>query len=309
VKIDFQQGFQSVNRLINSRASAAEVIPRNGALDNTQVIEFKAQLSANLENAHELTPPSKAPLLPPQIDLPKAPTASVNQGGVSVKAPTVLSVERLSEPVEEVALKQVSVSVPPGLDSAARAQLTRALPPKSVLSALITQQGIETGIDPALGVAVATAESSLNPLAVSSDGHASKGLFQLLDRTGAELHSQAGGKPEGYDPFHPELNVKLGLNYLRKLHEYFSAPTEIAGIGTTVPAANSSSLEKLAVAAFNAGEGRVTSAQQRAARQGLDPARYEQVSRFLPDSTQSYVERVIDLKGELSGENSGSDGS
>jgi membrane-bound lytic murein transglycosylase MltF len=80
------------------------------------------------------------------------------------------------------------------------------------------------------------------------------------------------------------------------LHDTFSTPTALAPTVTTVAAANSSSLEKLAVAAFNAGEGRVAAAQERAQKAGLNPALYLDVESYLPQSTQEYVQKVLKLK-------------
>jgi soluble lytic murein transglycosylase-like protein len=72
-----------------------------------------------------------------------------------------------------------------------------------------------------------------------------------------------------------------------------------------VSAANSSSLEKLAVAAFNAGQGRVASAQQRAQRDGKNPADFAQVEAYLPQSTQEYVQRVMSKRDEFEARFSG----
>ncbi len=310
MKIDFQQSFATVQRLINTRAKAAYESSAERALIPSQSPDFKAQLSDRIGvKPMPILPPEPA-LLAPEITVPLVSLETVKPSGLSVKAPTVLSVERieLDEPRAQL-MRPISLDVPsssPPPEAYPKASvidqpLARVSKPSDYTS-LITDIGIETGVDPALGIAVATAESSLNPKAISADGHESKGLFQLLDRTGAQLHQQSGGDANSYDPFEPNLNAKLGMNYLRKLHEYFSTPTEIAGVGTTVPAANSSSLEKLAVAAFNAGEGRVTSAQSRAAKQGFDPSRYEQVEAFLPDTTQSYVTKVMSLKTEQRGD-------
>lgn len=298
VKIDFQQGFNAVQRLINTRAKAAYDAADVRVQDSRQPVDFKAQLSQQTESTRALNLPPPPPISAPPLAAPSPSSLGVKPSVEGVKAPTVLSVERISQPLAQaVGSQALSIRPEPvSFGSEARASLTRSIPEARKLTELITNAGVDSGVDPALGIAVATAESSLNPTAVSADGHASKGLFQLLDRTGVELHRQAGGKSDEYDPFNPALNVRLGMGYLRKLHEYFSEPTEIAGIGTTVPAANSSSLEKLAVAAFNAGEGRVTSAQSRAAKLGLDPSQYDYVSQFLPDSTQSYVTKVINLK-------------
>lgn len=163
------------------------------------------------------------------------------------------------------------------------------------IQSLINNAGMTVGVDPALSLAVAKAESSFNPRAVSSDGHASKGLFQLLDSTGKDIHSKLAVEGK-YDPFNPSLNTELGVNYLRHLHEIFSKETDLSNSLATHPAANSASLEKLAVAAFNAGEGRVASAQQRAKRAGSDPTQYSNVEPYLPDSTQEYVERVLKFR-------------
>src|SRR5207244_2121094 len=48
-----------------------------------------------------------------------------------------------------------------------------------------------------------------------------------------------------------------------------------------------------AVAGYNAGEGRVPRAQARAAAAGGDPTRFTGVRRFLPGTTQGYVDRVV----------------
>jgi len=164
----------------------------------------------------------------------------------------------------------------------------------------IEEWGKKAQIDPALSKAVAESESSFDPGAVSSDGHGSKGLFQLLDKTGLDFHGRLGIS-EDYDPFNPEQNTQIGVSYLRHLHDIFSQSTDLRPGLSTVSAANSSSLEKLAVAAFNAGEGRVASAQQSALKAGRDPSNYEHVAPYLPTITQSYVERVISARARFAG--------
>jgi membrane-bound lytic murein transglycosylase MltF len=68
-------------------------------------------------------------------------------------------------------------------------------------------------------------------------------------------------------------------------------------------------LEKLAVAAFNAGEGRVAAAQGRTEKAGGDPASYGDVAVYLPKTTQEYVDRVLRFKStferEASAESAG----
>ena len=48
-----------------------------------------------------------------------------------------------------------------------------------------------------------------------------------------------------------------------------------------------------AIAAFNAGEGRVARAQARAAAAGRDPTSFGDVRPYLPHITQAYVHRVV----------------
>jgi soluble lytic murein transglycosylase-like protein len=58
-------------------------------------------------------------------------------------------------------------------------------------------------------------------------------------------------------------------------------------------------LEKLAVAAFNTGEGNVARAQDRAAASGEDPAAFSSVEPYLPPQTKAYVERVVGYRQDF----------
>lgn len=231
-----------------------------------------------------------APLTPPKLErlpLDGPPPAPVNEGKSSVKAPTVVDVRRVVVPEARASLRPPTPPV--------------EAPKVKDIQEMVSTAGRKHGIDPALSMAVIAAESSFDHRAVSSDGHESKGLMQLLDTTGRELLRNAGLEKQ-YDPFNPELNVDLGVSYLRRLHDSFGAETKLRNERTTAAAANYASLEKLAVAAFNAGEGRVAAAQERAAKAGLNPGEYSQVESYLPDSTQQYVSRVMRLKGEMEGD-------
>lgn len=196
----------------------------------------------------------------------------------SVKTPTVIEVKRLKQDVAFTMLHRNE-----------RVQEVRKL---------VELEGKERGIDPSLGMSIIAAESSFNVNAISSDGHASKGLMQLLDSTGLDI-LQRLGLQQDYNPFDPKQNVKLGLGYLRYLHDIFGKTTTLPNDLNTYAAANSSSLEKLAVAAFNAGEGRVAAAQARAKSDGRDPSEYDQIQSYLPESTQEYVRRVLGLKPQF----------
>lgn len=193
----------------------------------------------------------------------------------AVKTPTVFEVKRVEVP----AMNQTAMGIP---------QLGK----EEIRSRLVSAAN-KLGLDPALTQSVVSAESSFNPQAISRDGHASKGLFQLLDSTGKHLMSRAENTTQDYDPFNPDLNINLGTSYLRYLHDIFKTSTALPNNLTTRAAADAASLEKFAVAAFNAGEGRVASAQGRSEKVGKDPTHYDHVAPFLPRTTREYVSKVV----------------
>jgi hypothetical protein len=220
------------------------------------------------EPEQQITPLS--PLTPAdQVSGPGTPTVP------AVKTPTVLEVKRVDLP----ATNQSSMGIPQLDKEAIRSRLVSA--------------AAKLGLDPALTQSVVSAESSFNPRAVSRDGHASKGLFQLLDSTGRHLMSRADNATQEYDPFDPDLNINLGTSYLKYLHDIFKTNTNLPNNLKTRAAADAASLEKFAVAAFNAGEGRVASAQGRSEKVGKDPAHYDHVEPFLPRTTREYVSKVV----------------
>jgi hypothetical protein len=172
--------------------------------------------------------------------------------------------------------------------------------PSKQIKEIVTTAGRYYGLDPNLGLAVAQVESSFNTDAVSNDGHSSKGLFQLLDKTGQRMHRHTGVE-ESYDPFDPAQNAYLGLAYLRHLHDIFSEETKLTSSIKTTPASSAEHVEKLAVAAYNAGEGSVARAQARAQAVGKDPADYHAIEPYLPASTQRYVQKVTQIREALAG--------
>lgn len=210
---------------------------------------------------------------PPSQEVSEPLTPAIQE----VKTPTVLEAKRVQIPVK------VETTAVPHID-------------KQEIRARLVSAARQLGLDPALTQAVVSAESSFNVRAVSRDGHASKGLFQLLDSTGKHLMSRVDESSATYNPFNPDLNIKLGSNYLRYLHDIFKVPTSLPNKLQTRPAADGASLERFAVAAFNAGEGRVASAQARTESLGKDPAFYDQVAPLLPRSTRDYVRKVLEGK-------------
>lgn len=290
MKIDFHGRFQEVSRLIQlPRGDAGAVGPSLSDLLPKPPVEAQQQPEFDIEqilDEQERGPmarmefPAALPKGPglPEIEIELQNPSPVEPRQGSVKTPTPIDARRIESAHELAALPRA-----------------RRI---AVVEELVQDAGTRHGVDPALSLAVVAAESSFDPLAVSQDGHESKGLFQLLDSTGKD-RLRRHYQEVAYNPFEPAQNVDLGVGYLRHLHQLFSEETELPNKISTVPAANSSSLEKLAVAAFNAGEGRVASAQARAARAGKNPAEYEVVAAYLPESTQEYVQRVMQLKTQF----------
>jgi soluble lytic murein transglycosylase-like protein len=165
-----------------------------------------------------------------------------------------------------------------------------AEPGKRALAESIRSSARTAGVDPALSVAVARAESNLDPGAKSSDGR-SAGTFQVLPTTAAEMRRKiAAGtveRPAGTD------DVALGVGYLRYLHDLFGRDAKLARGLHTVAVEDAGQRRLFAVAAFNAGEGRVARAQAKAAAAGGDPTRFADVAPYLPQITQRYVPRVL----------------
>jgi soluble lytic murein transglycosylase-like protein len=93
---------------------------------------------------------------------------------------------------------------------------------------LITQEAVSQGVDPALALAQAQAESNFNPNAVSSAG--AIGVFQLMPATAAGL---------GVDPHDVAQNIQGGVSYLAQMLQKFGGDVT------------------LALAAYNAGPGNV----------------------------------------------------
>jgi soluble lytic murein transglycosylase-like protein len=115
--------------------------------------------------------------------------------------------------------------------------------------ALIREIADRHGVEYALVKAVIRAESGFNPMAVSSKG--ALGLMQLMPATAVEHQVQ--------DAFHPRENVEAGCRHLRRLIDRYGGNVS------------------LALAAYNAGPGRVEEAG------GVPPF----------DETRTYLARVL----------------
>jgi soluble lytic murein transglycosylase-like protein len=223
---------------------------------------------------------------------------SLDEGLSDVPAPILAAPGRLSpaaitEPPVQV---ETGIANPPTpfVIKSDRVSIRAAGPEdiKDFVTGLVDDAAKRFELDSALGLAIIETESSFDPKAVSRDGHKSKGLFQLLDTTGKEVLERSE-LSRSYDPYDPSLNVELGMRHLRRLIDIFASETKLTNKISTFRASDEHSREKLAIAAFNAGEGRVAWAQKQAHRQGEDPGHFASVKKFLPDTTRNYVDKVV----------------
>lgn len=130
--------------------------------------------------------------------------------------------------------------------------LWRPIARKSQYDSLIRRMATEFGLSGALVKAVVQVESGFRAYATSHKG--AMGLMQLMPHTARRMGVR--------DAYHPEQNLRGGSKYLKFLLERYSGNV------------------KLALAAYNAGEGAVD-------RMGGIPP-YEE--------TQNYVRRVMTMK-------------
>ncbi len=141
---------------------------------------------------------------------------------------------------------------------------TRPRPAKAdelmpVLKVIFAAEGIPTEL-----VWLAEVESSLNPSARSPAG--ARGLFQLMPATARAFGLSTFPFDERTQP---GKNARAAAKFLRVLHERFDS-------------------WPLALAAFNAGEGRIANAQKKAG----SPA-YADIADLLPAETRMYVPKVL----------------
>ena len=253
-----------------------------------------------ISNLHLLEHEQFKTSIPPLIKSASVIESAGSKGDINAS----FHVNPLNLSVKDNAIGKITKSVPqtPTILSAQRIFATwpphKAYASHANIRDIITVAGQHHGIDPELSIAVAKAESSLRPGAISKDGHETKGLFQLLDQTAKEMLVRYRLKDK-YDPFDPKLNAYLGVGYLRKLHDIFSRETYLAAGLKTIPAKSAADLEKLAIAAFNAGEGNVALAQAKAQSLGKDPTNFEDVEPHLPQGTRAYVARVANIRASL----------
>jgi membrane-bound lytic murein transglycosylase F len=133
----------------------------------------------------------------------------------------------------------------------------------------IRREAASYGIDWRLVLAIVKQESRFAEKAVSEKGAA--GLMQLMPRTGEEVATQLSLQNLN----RPEHNIKGGVHYFRKLYNLFEGVEE-------------PDRTKLALAAYNAGLGRVYDAQQVAEYLNEDPSTWKSVAEAFPLLSKRY---------------------
>lgn len=136
----------------------------------------------------------------------------------------------------------------------------------------IRQVSEEMNVDPYLVAALIKAESNFDKNAVSDAG--AKGVMQLTDETALFCAQKLGLELKEGDLYRPEVSIRLGAYYLKRTLELFDGD------------------ETLAVAAYNAGEGRV--------REWLQNEKYSSDGKSLDtipySETKNHVEKIADYK-------------
>jgi membrane-bound lytic murein transglycosylase F len=135
--------------------------------------------------------------------------------------------------------------------------------------ATVKRQAARYGFDWRLILAIVEQESRFTSDAKSHKG--ARGLMQLMPVTGEEV-----ARNLALDNVHgPDDNIRGGVYYLRTLHDLFEGVEE-------------PDRTKLALAAYNAGIGRVYDAQELAAYLQESPVRWQSIRETLPLLSKRY---------------------
>jgi soluble lytic murein transglycosylase len=139
---------------------------------------------------------------------------------------------------------------------------------------IIRQQAEAKGLDPSLIAGVIYVESRFR----DQTSHAgAKGLMQILPSTADYIARKSGGTAfEQGDLATPQINIAYGSWYLRYLLQHYHGN------------------ELLALAAYNAGEGKVDEWYREASARGED---FDVASHIPFPETRSYVSSVLEVRG------------
>jgi soluble lytic murein transglycosylase len=139
---------------------------------------------------------------------------------------------------------------------------------------IIRQQADAKGLDPSLIAGVIYVESRFRD---QTSVAGAKGLMQILPSTADYIARKSGGTAfEQGDLATPQINISYGSWYLRYLLAHYDGN------------------ELLALAAYNAGEGKVDEWYRNASARGEE---FEAESHIPFPETRNYVTRVLDVRG------------
>ncbi|MGB6975267.1 MAG: transglycosylase SLT domain-containing protein [Terracidiphilus sp.] len=134
----------------------------------------------------------------------------------------------------------------------------------------IKRESAKNNLDPYLVASLIRQESEFNPGVISYAN--AYGLMQLLPRVGRELARKEGMRHfRAYQLLNPQTNIRLGTLYLRQRLDTFGGVTEYA------------------LAAYNAGDSRVTDWESAGPYSGMD----EFVESIPFTQTREYVEAIL----------------
>jgi soluble lytic murein transglycosylase len=138
---------------------------------------------------------------------------------------------------------------------------------------IIRQQARDKGLDPSLIAGVIYVESRFRD---QTSNAGAKGLMQILPSTADYIASKSGGTAfQQGDLATPQINISYGSWYLRYLLEHYHGN------------------ELLALAAYNAGEGKVDEWYRDASARGED---FEAATHIPFPETRSYVGSVLEVR-------------
>ncbi len=133
------------------------------------------------------------------------------------------------------------------------------------------------------------------------------GDFQLERKTAERMGLTVSEKND--ERFDVDKASAASAKYLKIQDRIFSKKTNLSKKLSSSPVKDSTERKKFAVAAFNAGEGRVAKAQQLAKKGGKNPASWNDVKEYLESAgatadkskeTQEYVDNVLEHDVEFS---------
>lgn len=133
------------------------------------------------------------------------------------------------------------------------------------------------------------------------------GDFQLERQTARRMGLTVGEKND--ERFDADNASAASAKYLKMHDRAFTKKTTLAGNLSTTPVEDSSERKKFAIAAFNAGEGRIAKAQKLAKESGKNPAKWDDIKEYLESAgatpakskeVQEYVDNVLKYDAEFS---------